>query len=76
MLLLKSVTLFLLFNLFTCKVNSPQVKRNLKSSKTNFVYELSHEISNDLRFEILENMERKRKSQLDGEPVSPSKINF
>ena len=43
---------FLPLNLFPCKVNSLQVKRNLKSSMANFVYKLPHELPN-LRLRIL-----------------------
>ena len=40
---------FLPFTVFPGKFNSPQVKRNLNSSITNFVYELP----NDIRLGIL-----------------------
>ena len=35
------------------KVNSPKVSRNVKFSRTNFVYELSRDLLNDLRLRIL-----------------------
>ena len=41
-----------------------QVKQNLKSSIANLVYELPHELVNDLRLRILENQEILEKSQI------------
>ena len=51
------------FTLFPCKVNSPQVKCNLKCSITNFMCDLPQELPNDVRLMILGNQERKIKSQ-------------
>ena len=55
--------IFVPFTVFPCKVNSPQVKRSLKSTITNFVYEVPRELRNSLRIRIFGNQERKRKSQ-------------
>ena len=49
--------------MFPCKFDSPQVKRDLISSITNFVYELPHELLSDLRLKILGNYETIQKSQ-------------
>ena len=48
---------YLPFTRFPCRVNSAKVKRILKSSVTNFVYGLPHELPNNLG-----NYETKRKS--------------
>ena len=42
---------------------SPQMKRSTIISKKQGVYELSHELPNDLRLRILENKEKSGKSQ-------------
>ena len=44
-------------SLFSGNINFPQVKRNLICSITNLEYELPHELLNDLRLRILENLE-------------------
>ena len=41
------------FTVFPCKFDLPQVKRNLISNITNFVYELFNKLPNDLRISIL-----------------------
>ena len=46
--------------MFSCEFYSPQVKHNLIFSIINFVYELPHELLNDLTFRILGNYEIKR----------------
>ena len=51
-------TLIIIFwqsTFFQYAFDSMQVKRELISSITYFVYELPYELSNDLRFRILEN---------------------
>ena len=45
-------------------LDSPQVKRNFMSSITNLVYELSHELPNNLRFKTSGNLEILEKSQI------------
>ena len=49
--------------------DSPQVKEDLISIKINFVYELSHEFANIIRFKILGNWEipGKPRRPLEGE---------
>lgn len=51
---------FLLFTKFLWKVILTKVKSNLKSSITSFVYELPHELLQDLGIVILRNKEKKR----------------
>ena len=51
---------FLLFTKFLWKVILTKVKSNLKSSITSFVYELPHELLQDLEIVILRNKEKKR----------------
>ena len=46
--------IFSTFTVFSSKVNLLLVKQNFTSSVINFVYELPHELSNNLRFRILE----------------------
>ena len=56
-------------------------KLNLISGKRNFVYELPHELQNDLKLRILENQKKKKKvSKLCGDiglsPAAPAQVNF
>ena len=47
------------FTVFPCKFDSPQVKLDLISSITNFIYKLPHELVNDLRsWEIRKKQEK------------------
>ena len=47
------------FTVFPCKFDLPQVKRDLISSITNFIYKLPHELVNDLRsWEIKKKQEK------------------
>ena len=41
------VTIFWKFTIFYCRLKSPQVKRNLISSITNFIYKLPHKLPNE-----------------------------
>ena len=50
--------------MFYYRSDSLQVKRNVISSIANLVYELPHELPNDLRFKILRNTEILGKSQI------------
>ena len=53
-------------SVFKDQINSPQVKRNLKSSTKNFAYKLRQNMPNNLRrFRILGNEKEKRKSQYE-----------
>ena len=51
------VIIFWNFIKFYYRFQSPQVKHNLISSITNFVYELPNELANDLRFKISLNLQ-------------------
>ena len=51
------VIIFWNFIISQYRSDSPQVKRNLISSKTNLVYELPHKLPNSLRLRILGNQE-------------------
>ena len=50
--------------MFQYRPNQPQVKRNVISSIANLLYELPHELLNDLRLMILGNKEILGKSQI------------
>ena len=50
--------------MFKYRPDSPQVKRNVISSIANMVYELPHELPNDLRLRILGNKEILGKSRI------------
>ena len=50
--------------MFYHRPDSPQVKRNVISSIANLVYELPHELPNDLRLRILGNKEILGKSRI------------
>ena len=50
-------TIFWHFLIISLRSDSPQVKRYLISSITNWVHELPHELPNDLRLRILGNQE-------------------
>ena len=66
----KSTILVILFSNFTmceCMCDSPQVKRNVISSIANLVYELPHELPNDLRLRVLGNKEILGESQISVE---------
>ena len=54
--------IFSLFTLFSCQVNSREVKLNLKSSITSIVHELPLDLPNDLK-----NPERKTTLKLDAD---------
>ena len=62
----KSTILVILFSSFTM-CDSPQVKRNVISSIANLVYELPHELPNDLRLRVLGNKEILGESQISVE---------
>ena len=47
--------IFWQFTVFPCKFGSPQVKQNLISSIMSFLYELVHELQNNLRPSIAGN---------------------
>ena len=49
------VIIFWNFTIFQYRSNSPQVKGNLISSIANLVYELPHELPNDLKLRIFRN---------------------
>ena len=51
------------FTVFQLMFDSPQVKRDLISSITDFVFEKPRELANDLRLKILENEEISGRSQ-------------
>ena len=50
------VIIFWNFTMFQCKSDSPHVKQFLIVSTINLVYELPHELPNDLRLRILANI--------------------
>ena len=50
--------------MFYYRSDYPQVKRNVISSISNLVYELPHELPNDLRLRILGNKKILGKSQV------------
>ena len=52
------------FTMFQYKLEWPQVKRNVITSKGNLVYELPHELPNGLRLRILGNVELLGRSQI------------
>ena len=52
------------FTMFQYKLEQPQVKRNVITSKGNLVYELPHELPNGLRLRILGNVELLGRSQI------------
>ena len=41
--------------MFLCKIDSPEVKEDVIPSTMNFIWELPHELPNDLRLRILGN---------------------
>ena len=47
------VIIFWNFTMFYYRLDEPQVKRNVISSKANLVYELPHKLPNDLRLKDL-----------------------
>ena len=64
--------------MFYYRSDSPQAKRNLLSSTTNLIYQLSPELPNKLRLSIIENQEILEKSRIWLEtaqcPASPPGI--
>ena len=75
------VIIFQNLTMFQYRPDSPQVKRNVISCIANLVYELPHELPNDLRLKTLGNKEILRKSQIwvQTQPSAQSpfqKLNF
>ena len=59
-----SVIIFWKVNMFKYKKDQAEIKRNVISSKANLVYELAHQLLNDLRLSMLGNKETFGKSEI------------